>query len=286
MRLPARKSVIQIALLLAAFIFLFGHAIKEMVHDWSINDNYSHGFLVPLIAAYMIWQKKHQLSKIGAKPDGAGLLVILIGMCVFIVGNIGAELFITRTAIIITIVGLCIYSFGLRIATAVAVPLSYLMFMIPLPVIIWNKIAFPLQFFAARCTTLIVHCIGIPLLREGNVLYLSNTTLEVVDACSGLRSLTSLLALSAAFAYIVKLSRLNKWLLFLAAVPIAVIVNIVRLTATVLLAKYVGPETAHGFLHDLSGIIVFFLAIIIFYTMYAAMNKIERFNGKSFPGDC
>jgi exosortase len=224
----------------------------------------------------MVHIKKGQLAKITIQPSNIGLLVIIFGMFIFIVGNLGAELFTMRSAIVITIVGLCIYLLGIQITTVIAVPLAYLMFMVPLPAIIWNKIAFPLQLMAAKLTSIVVQGIGIPLLREGNVLHLPNTTLEVVDACSGLRSLTSLLALSAAFAYIVRLKNITKWLLFLSAIPIAIIVNIIRLTGTAILARYVGPEIAQGFLHELSGVIVFIAAFIMLYGIYLAAHRLEK----------
>jgi exosortase len=276
MRSIAPKILFQIGILFLSFTLLFGHAIVGMIRDWSINENYSHGFLVPFITGYMIWLKKEQLIKIDSNPSNLGLLVILVGMGVFIIGNIGAELFITRTAIVITTIGLCIYSFGIRAATAIAVPLIYLMFMIPLPAIIWNKIAFPLQLFSANLTASVVHQLGIPILREGNILSLPNTTLEVVDACSGLRSLTSMLALSAPFAYIVKISNTSRWLLFLSAIPIAVTVNILRLTCTAMLATYIGPEAAKGFLHDLSGILVFVVAFMMLYGLFRLIQRAEK----------
>ncbi len=270
------RVLLQHCSLLAAFAILFGTTIVNLAQDWITNDNYSHGFLIPFISGYMIWQKKEQLEKLSIKPSNLGLLIIIFGMFVFILGNIGAELFTMRTAIVITIGGLCAYIFGIRVVIAIAVPLIYLMFMVPLPVIIWNKIAFPLQLVAAKLTSNVVQFMGIPLLREGNVLHLPNTTLEVVDACSGLRSLTSLLALSAAFGYIVKLKTIKKWLLFLSAIPIAIVVNILRLTSTALLATYIDPETAQGFLHDLSGIIVFIVAFIMLYELFNLMQKVEQ----------
>jgi len=274
---PTRPRVfLQLCIIMAAFAILFGPAILNLVRDWTTNDNYSHGFLVPLISGYMIWQKKDQLAKLTINPSNLGLLMILFGMFVFTIGSIGAELFTMRTAIVITIAGLCTYSFGIKVTIAIAVPLAYLMFMVPLPAIIWNKIAFPLQLVAAQLTAYTVQLMGIPLLREGNVLHLSNTSLEVVDACSGLRSLTSLLALSAAFAYIAKLASINKWLLFLSAIPIAIMVNILRLTITALLATHIGPETAQGFLHDLSGIIVFIVAFIMLFGLYNLMHSFEQ----------
>jgi len=272
------KILIQIAVLALAFTILFGRTIADLAQDWMTNDNYSHGFLVPFIAAYMIWKKKELLSRIRIHPSKSGLLIVLLGMFVFIIGNIGAELFFMRTAIVITIAGTCLSYLGYRMTAIIGVPLAYLLFMIPLPTIIWNKIAFPLQLLAANLTADVVQIIGIPLLRQGNIMHLPNTTLEVVDACSGLRSLTSLLALSAAFASISNLSTPNKWILFLSAIPVAIAVNILRLTATVLMARYIGPETAHGFLHDFSGLIVFAIAFIMLYGIYAIMQAIERKN--------
>lgn len=266
---------LQISLIVGTFWALFHNTIIHLVHDWSTDDNFSHGFFIPLISAYMIWCNKERLQAIVLKPFNLGILLIFAGMFFHTVGNIGAELFTMRFAMIVTIAGLCVYLLGLQITLAMAIPIAYLIFMIPLPAIVWNKIAFPLQLFAAGLTEDVVHLIGIPLLREGNVLHLSNTSLEVVDACSGLRSLTSLLALGAAFAYISSLNRINKCLLFFSAIPIAVSVNIVRLTVTAVLARKMGPEVAHGFLHDMSGILIFIIALLLLYLMFIVLQKTE-----------
>ncbi len=270
------KSLVQVVIILAAFTILFSNTIAKLVHDWSTNDNYSHGFLVPFIAAYMIWQKKDQLSQVQTGHCRVGFLTVFLGMCIFVVGNVGAELFIMRTAIVITIVGICLSYLGYRNTAVIAVPLLYLLFMIPLPAIIWNKIAFPLQLLAASLTENVVQMLGIPLLREGNVLHLPNTTLEVVDACSGLRSLTSLFALSAAASYMARLNLFSKWILFLSAVPIAIIVNIVRLTSTAYLALAIGPEAANGFLHDISGFLSFAGAMVLLFGLYTLLRFLEN----------
>lgn len=267
---------LQLCILLTAFTILFGNTIVKLIQDWTTNNNYSHGFLVPFIAGYMIWQKKDQLAQLVAKPSNIGILLIFCGIMVFIVGDIGAELFTMRTAVVITIVGLCTYLFGTQVTIALAAPLAYLMFMVPIPAIIWNKIAFPLQLLVAKLTANIIQTIGIPLLREGNVLHLPNTALEVVDACSGLRSLASLIALSAAFAYIVKLPIISKWILFLSAIPIAILANILRLSSTALFAIYIGPETTQGILHDIFGILVFISSFVMLYGLYSLMKTLEQ----------
>jgi exosortase len=271
---------IQVCMLIASFGYLYAHTVTKLVHDWNTDDNFSHGFLIPVISVFMIWQKRDDLAKKIIKPTLWGLLIVVGAMAMHIVGNIGAEMFIMRSSIIFCLLGVCIFLFGFSVATAVLVPILYLFFMIPIPAIIWNQIAFPLQLLAAKLSATMVQLLGITVLREGNVLHLSNTTLEVVDACSGLRSLTSLLALSAAFAYISTLAAVSKWFLFLSAIPIAIVVNIIRLTVTAILARYVGPETAHGFLHDLSGVVVFVVAFGLLFAFQVFLSWGERRIGR------
>ena len=265
----------QLFIITLSLLILFNHTLLKLVQDWSIDDNFSHGFLIPFITGFLIWQKRDQLTSETLKPNNWGLLIIFSGMLLHILGTTGSELFTMRISIILTLIGFSFYFFGSNITIKVIVPLCYLIFMIPIPAIIWNKIAFPLQLLAAKLSAQLIQLIEIPVLRQGNILQLPNTTLEVVDACSGLRSLTSLLALSAAFAYMVPLNYLGKWLLFGSAIPIAIIVNIFRLTFTAVLARYIGPETAQGFLHELSGMVIFIVALFFLYLFFLVLKKIK-----------
>lgn len=263
-------------LFVVAFSFLYFETFVDLVSDWNNNPNFSHGFLVPFIAGYLVWYRKETLKELTIEPAGIGLLVLGIGLSLFFVGTIGAELFVMRFSILVTLSGAILFCLGKAWAKELSVPVLYLLFMIPLPSIIWNRIAFPLQLMAASASAGSLSFIGIPVFREGNILHLATTSLEVVDACSGLRSLTTLLALGAAFAFISNLSICRKWILFLGSIPIAVFVNIVRLTGTGMMAVYIGPEAVHGFLHDMSGMVVFVVAMLMLYFMNQLLEQVKH----------
>lgn len=256
------KKYIPAGMLIVCFAILYYNTILNMVHDWSTNDNYSHGFLVPFIAFYLIWNDRDSLFKIEIKPSNIGLVFFIGSLLFFIITNIGAELFTMRFSMIFVLLSGVYFLFGKEITSRIKFAILYLVFMIPFPAIIWNKIAFPLKLYATGFAVSVIGFMKIPVYQEGNIIHLANTTLEVVDACSGLRSLVSLLALSAAFALIAEYSNFRKFILFLSAVPIAIILNIARLSLTAILARTYGPQVAQGFLHDISGIFIFVIAII------------------------
>ena len=265
--------VLSAVVFLSAFGVLYHNVISKMVSVWLRDDNYSHGFFIPIIAAYLIWSNRQELSKANISPANSGLLLLCGSILFYGLANIGAELFSMRASMIMILLSTAVFVFGWFITRQIFLPILYLLFMIPFPAIIWDKIAFPLKLFATKIAVDVIQLIGIPVFGEGNIIHLSNTTLEVVDACSGLRSLISLLALSAAFALISDLLKWKKILLFLSAVPIAVALNIVRLTITAILAQYYGAQVADGFLHDMSGILVFIVALFFILLEYQLLSK-------------
>ncbi|MCA1786680.1 MAG: exosortase/archaeosortase family protein [Desulfobacteraceae bacterium] len=258
------------------FVVLFFHTMAGLVSDWSSDPNFSHGFLIPVISLYMVWYKKDQLREIPIQPSRIGLGVIILGLLVHLAANVGAELFMMRFSMVITLSGIIIYTLGMGMFRAVLIPVAYLIMMIPIPAILWNQVAFPLQLLAAKLSAQVIGFIGIPVFREGNILHLANTSLEVVDACSGLRSLTSLLALTGICAFPAPFSCMKKWILFFSAIPIAVAVNVIRLSVTAAMAAWISPETAHGFLHDMSGLIIFGAALVLVYLVFIIELKIEN----------
>jgi exosortase len=261
-----RSGNLAVALvLLAALVGLYYPVLTYLVHDWSTNDNYSHGFFIPLISGYMVYALREELGRITVRPANWGLLVLLAGLGQLYVARVGSEYFLQRTSLILVLLGMVLFLWGRELTKKLLLPIGYLLFMVPIPAIIWNKIAFPMQLFSSAVTERVIQAIGLPVFREGNVLHLAQTTLEVVDACSGLRSLTTMFALAAALAWFSDFATWKKWLLFFTAAPVAIFANIVRLTATAGLASVYGEKVAQGFLHDFSGLFtfVFGLALLI-----------------------
>ena len=254
-----------VLVLLAALVGLYYPVLTYLVHDWSTNDNYSHGFFIPLISGYMVYALREELGRITVRPANWGFIVLLAGLGQLYVARVGSEYFLQRTSLILVLLGMVLFLWGREMTKKLLLPIGYLLFMVPLPAIIWNKIAFPMQLFSSAVTERVIQAVGLPVFREGNVLHLAQTTLEVVDACSGLRSLTTMFALAAALAWFGDFATWKKWLLFFAAAPVAIFANIVRLTATAGLASFYGEKVAQGFLHDFSGLFtfVFGLALLI-----------------------
>lgn len=262
-----------IGLTLLAVVGLYFSVLVELAADWKINDNYSHGFFIPLISAYMIYTARADLKSMTVSPVNWGILVILAGLAQLYIATVGSEFFLQRISIIPVLIGACLFMFGYRITGNVLLPLLYLVFMVPLPAIIWNKIAFPLQLFSSAITENVVQMLGLPIFREGNVLHLAQTTLEVIDACSGLRSLNTMFALSIALGWFSGFVIWKRWALFFFSAPIAVFANTVRLVLTAVLAHFYGEKVAQGFLHEFSGLFTFMFGLMLLILMSKIFAK-------------
>ena len=247
-------------LVVGAGAWLFAHVAAKLVHDWAHDDNYSHGFLIVPLALYFAWERRDRLHAAARTPSWAGLGVIVFGLCVLVAGQLGAELFLTRVSLVIVLVGAVLFLEGWPRLRVLGFPIAFLLLMIPIPAIIFNQIAFPLQLLASRVGAWTMQACAVPVLREGNVILLANTSLEVAEACSGIRSLVSLLTLGMVYGYFADSRLWVRAVITCATVPIAIGANAFRVAGTGLLAHYYGPETAQGFFHEFSGWLVFISA--------------------------
>jgi exosortase len=258
---------------LAAFAFLYAHVLTKLVHDWATDDNYSHGFLIVPVALYFAWERRARLQALPTAGSPFGLVVLLGSLAVLALGLLGAELFLTRISILGVITGTVLFLGGWRHLRVLTLPIAFLLLMIPIPAIVFNQIAVPLQLLASRFGEASISAFGIPVLREGNVIVLANTTLEVAEACSGIRSLISLLTLGIVFGYFVDPRPSMRLAMALATVPIAVLANGLRVAGTGIAAHYYGAQAAEGFLHEFSGWLVF---VVSFVMLLAAQRALLR----------
>jgi exosortase len=268
-------------LLAAAVLLLYFQVLVALVGDWYGNPDYSHGFFVPILSAYLIWRKRETLHRVPVEPSFSGFFVVLSSVALLFLGSLGAELFLTRIAFVATIAGLVVYFLGWATLRAIIFPLMLLLLMIPLPTLIYNEIVFPLQFVASSFATGVLDTLNLfPVMREGNILVLPHNRIEVVEACSGIRSLMSLITLALSYGYFAERNRYVQILLVVAMVPLAVVSNGFRVVGTALLTHYWGPRMADGFLHSFSGWVIFIVAAVLLLMLHAFINVIRRAHGR------
>ncbi len=270
-----RRAWIPVAVVAAAFTFAYSAVAVGLVRQWSQDENYSHGFIVLPLALFFAWQRRNRLRSLPLRPHPVGLIVISIGLSMLAVGTLGAELFVTRVSAIVVVAGVIVFLAGATHLRVLALPLAFLFLMVPLPAIVFNQIAFPLQLLASRAGASALDLAGVPVLREGNVLVLANTTLEVAEACSGIRSLVSLLTLAVVLGQLVLRRRWTRVALALAAVPVAIVANAARVAGTGLAAHFWSPEAAEGFFHAFSGWIVFAAAFGVLLLLQRVAMRLD-----------
>lgn len=264
-----RRLGLEVALFLVGFAALYWKVLVELVGAWENDGNYSHGFLIAPIAIYLAWERKAELVALRRSPGNGGLLLVLAGIALLTAGTLGAELFLTRVSIIPVVAGAIVFLFGWSHLRLLSFPIGFLLLMVPLPALIFNQIAFPLQLLASQFGEVSLSALGIPVLREGNVINLAYTRLEVVEACSGIRSLVSLITLGIVYGYFVD-QRLSVRLIIVAStIPVAIIANGLRIAGTGLAAQYYGPSAAEGFFHTFSGWVVFVVAFAAIFGVRA-----------------
>ncbi len=289
----------------AALAFVYFTVLVKLGRDWWSDENYSHGLLVPFVIGYILWHERKRLAAAQIQPHvwlgvagvGASLVMLWAGVA-------GAELFVQRISIVVMLASVAIYFWGFRLLRLLAVPLSLLILSIPIPQIVFNRVAFPLQLFASRCAVSAMQLLDISVLRQGNVIELmplgahEPKRLAVVEACSGIRSLMTLVTLAVVYAYFSgpgqkggdgddskgPRSRWAIWraaILVVAAVPIAILTNALRVSGTGVLAHYYGTRVADGFFHTFSGWVIYIAAALLLFATGWALDRLARAGGRS-----
>jgi exosortase len=270
----SKRTLTAVALVVAGFALLYRQVIVKLVSDWYHDDNYSHGFLIVPLALYFVWERREKLRKIPVAPTSFGLVIVAGSVMLLIAGILGSELFLTRISILGTIVGVVLFLLGWQHLRALAFPVAFLLLMIPIPAIIFNRIAFPLQLLASQFGESAMGLADVPVLREGNVLILANTTLEVAEACSGIRSLVSLLTLAIVFGYFSDPRGWVRTILGLTSIPVAIVTNGFRVAGTGIAAHRFGAAAAEGFFHEFSGWLVFVAAFVLMLAVQRAIIRL------------
>lgn len=321
MILPATKHLWRIFAITATLVFAYATVLTKLGHDWWTDENYSHGLLIPFIIGFIIWSQRERLAVVARRASMMwGLAAVLCALLALWAGTAGAELYLQRTSLVLVLAGTVLYFWGFRLLQLLIAPLFLLLLAIPIPAIIFNKIAFPLQLFASRCAVWAMTLADIPVLRQGNVIELmplgarETKKLEVVEACSGIRSLMTLVTLAVVFAYFThprensggdtkpggnsqppnsnpnsnlasrisfglrKLTSYGFWrstIVVLSAVPIAIFTNALRVSGTGILARYYGTQIADGFFHSFSGWVIYVVAFLMLFGVGWLLDRVK-----------
>ncbi len=307
------RKFLQPITIAVALAFVYFSVLLKLGNDWWHDENYSHGLLIPFVVAFILWQERKRLSE--ARRDSwiwIGSGGIAISLLMLWAGTAGAELFVQRVSLVLMLVSVVIYFFGARIIQLLAIPFFLFVLSIPIPQILFNRVAFPLQLFASRCAVSAMWFLNIPVLRQGNVIEMmprgatETKRLAVVEACSGIRSLMTLITLAVIYAYFTKskadrsgsdngkgsqpklratLSSVAFWrglVLVVSAVPIAILTNAVRVSGTGVLAHYYGTRVADGFFHSFSGWVVYIAAALLLFATAWVFDRIVPMIQKMF----
>jgi exosortase len=263
-------------------VIMYAPVLSSLARQWWNDPNYGHGFFVPVFAGYVLWSERDRWRALPVRANNFGFAVMLFAIGLRILGMLGAELFVTRLSLLILISGMVMFLAGSEALRSMSFPIGYLLFMIPLPAIVYYQVTLPLQLWASRLGATGLVALGIHTVRQGNLLLLPNCTLSVVEACSGIRSLLSLLAAVVAYGYLAEASTWKRIVLAAASIPIAIATNGLRLVATGVLSYFFGPSVDSGVVHLALGLGSFalaFLSILLFHKVLGLSSRHQTLAG-------
>lgn len=268
----------QAILILAFFLIAFFPVWRGLINAWSNSEDYSHAFFIPPISLYLIWMKKQELSKVPTAMSMAGFCLFVGALFFYVVAFLAKITTAATASMILAIVALVWTLYGASVTKLLAFPLFFLFLMVPIPSQIYSEATIPLQLFVSKVSTMLAMTIDIPVYREGNVLHLPDRTMQVVEACSGLRSIISLFTLSLVFAYIAHPSNTMRVLLTVAALPVALLINIFRVLIMLAAFYFYNFDLTSGALHTYFGLVIFLLALLLLYLISRFLRFCSKIN--------
>ncbi len=277
-----RLAIVSLALggLLVA---LYWKILRALVVQWWDDSNYSHGFLVPLFSVYLVWRQRAALGAMPRQGSLVGIAVMLMGIGLLVLGDLAAENFVMRSSLIVVLAGLVLFHLGTQMFRAVLFPLAFLLFMVPLPGVIFYAVTFPLQRLAAQQAAWTLDLLGVPVLLDGNVIHLAQLSLGITEACSGIRSLISLFAAAVAWAYLLLPGGWVMAAFVAATVPITILANAARIVLTGLVGQHFGAEYATGFSHEFAGWAIYVFAFACLLATHSVIRLIGHLPRRHTP---
>jgi len=269
----SKSDKIKTTILLLIWVAVFFPICPELVHDWFDHPDNSHAVLVPFIALFFIWKKRSELQSAHIENSAWGGVLLAISLLVYVASYAGGLAFPARIVMVFSLIGLVWFCFGNKFIRILAFPLGFLLFMVPVPYSLISLVSMPLQLMATKLSAGIIGNCSIPVYREGNMLFFVQTQLEVAEGCSGIRSIMALTMLSFVFCYFCKDGWWRKSILVAAAIPIALLGNLARVTGTGILAHFFGDQVARGFLHEFSGLVVFAFGMTLLFGLSSIINR-------------
>jgi exosortase len=272
-RYPFGSLWVKFGIIVALTALLFWRVLTDMAHDWWTEEALSQGMLLPPLALYIAWINRKQIFSKPANLDTRGLLLTAFACLMFVGGKLASEDFTTRLSFVVLLVGLIWTFWGIARLRSLAFPILLLGAMVPLPVMVYNSLAAPLQLFASDMATRIAQTLGISIYRDGNIIQLATISLGVEEACSGLNSLSALTVGSLLFGYLFCTRFFSRLIVFLAAIPLAIGINVLRVAGTALIADY-NQQFAEGFYHSFAGYMVFLVGMGLLYLLARSLHAL------------
>ncbi|MDY6989602.1 MAG: exosortase [Thermodesulfobacteriota bacterium] len=263
-------------ILVTSFVIAYFPVWRTLVLTWYGSEQYSHGFLVVPIFIYILLTKKDKLSETPVQPSLWGLGLVILSSLLYLFAHFAEIVTVSSCSIVLLLIGIVVYLYGARMLKELAFPLFFLLFMIPIPSQIYATLTIPLQLFVSKASAWLAMLWGVPLYREGNIIHLPDRSMQIVQACSGLRSMASLLALSVLLAYFMLRSNLLRVALFLSGIPTAIIVNIVRVLLLVVVFHYCNLDLTARALHTVFGLFIFLLALLIMIAIRGILSHWDK----------